>query len=238
MSKTQTKTPKQKKTEQYIGMVYGGIMKHGWCRLFTVNENENIEEVFNSFINHYGPDVTGRYVPSKDLEADMEKIQNDESINTCGVENTDIYQVNVSNMSELIKKATENKRCHFLGKKDEKEDKEDKTEKAETKKPKKETEKTDKTVGKTVIKKVNKKSEEEEEPKQNKKANTKKGKKEEEISDAEEEPEDDEEEEEEEEDEEEDEPKSKKNSKSSGKKAVTKTNTSDEKKKSPKKLAK
>ncbi len=150
MSKT-TKSSK-KQAVGYIGCVYGGIMKQGHVRYFVTSED--VEDHFETFKEHYGSEVRGRYVKTTEQDKFFEEVKEKVSDNHIF---GDIYELSVDSSIRAVKEVTGVKKASLLG--EDHEDKADKgaetepEEEVETKKSKKEAkdvkESKDKKTSKT-----------------------------------------------------------------------------------------
>ncbi len=162
MSKT-TKSSK-KQAVGYIGCVYGGIMKQGHVRYFVTSED--VEDHFETFKEHYGSEVRGRYVKTTEQDKFFEEVKEKVADNHIF---GDIYELSVDSSIRAVKEVTGIKKASLLG--EDHEDKADKgaetepEEEVETKKSKKDT---IKEVKETKDKKSSKSDKAETETKQKK----------------------------------------------------------------------
>lgn len=134
MSKT-TKSSK-KQAVGYIGCVYGGIMKQGHVRYFVTSED--VEDHFETFKEHYGSEVRGRYVKTTEQDKFFEEVKDKVSDNHIF---GDIYELSVDSSIRAVKEVTGVKKASLLG-----EDHEDKADKGAETEPEEEVKKSKKEV--------------------------------------------------------------------------------------------
>ena len=69
-----SKKGESNKNKGCIGFVFGGIVKVGWLRFFTIAPKKNIEEELQIYREHYGPEAKVRYILHSDPEEIMDKL--------------------------------------------------------------------------------------------------------------------------------------------------------------------
>ncbi len=104
------KDTKTKKTTNYYGCVYGGVMKQGYVYFFQTTEDP--DEYFAQFKDYYGSKVRGRFVKVSDDEEYMEKIQDKLSEQQV---HGKLYEVSVDTASKTLKELTGAKKASLLG---------------------------------------------------------------------------------------------------------------------------
>ncbi len=120
------KDSKSKKTTNYYGCVYGGVMKQGYVYFFSTTEDP--EDYFNQFKDYYGNKVRGRFVKAADDEDYLEKVQDKLSEHQVFEK---LYEVSVDTASKTLKELTGAKKTSLLGE-DESNQDDEKTAKTET----------------------------------------------------------------------------------------------------------
>ncbi len=156
------KDTKSKKTTNYYGCVYGGVMKQGYVYFFQTTEDP--DEYFAQFKDYYGNKVRGRFVKASDDEDYLEKIADKLSDHQV---HGKLYEVSVDTASKTLKELTGAKKASLLG--------DDETHAEEG--AKSEAEETTKESKKVKVPAKASKKEEPEEPETKKSAKSNKAKK-------------------------------------------------------------
>ena len=201
---SKNKQPAKKKEQTgHIGCVYGGVMKEGWARFFTIEADADVDEAFNEYKKYYGSNLKGVYAKASNPDAMLEQINTEQAEH----KNCDLFEISRTTASTTLKKVTgASSVSHW------KNPEEDDDNKAKAKEKEKEKETDDKKQ--KPVKKANKEEAVEEEQEDAEEAEQEEEAEEEEEQEQEQEQEEaeeaEEEEEEAEEEEEEEKPKAKK----------------------------
>jgi hypothetical protein len=108
--KTTTAKPK---TNEFVGFVYGGIMKSGHLRFF--HTNSTVEDTFNSFKEHYGDDIRGRYAKTVNGKESFDKLVGLETLKDKRNGSHNLFEMVVSNGSSQLKETTGQSKVWTLG---------------------------------------------------------------------------------------------------------------------------